>query len=60
MNWDSIDQATLKHFQKLGLFRKRHAAVGAGAHMKLSSPAGTYAFSRKRDQDAVVIVLTTR
>jgi alpha-amylase len=60
MNWDSIDQGTLKHFQKLGLFRKRHAAVGAGAHTKLNSPAGTYAFSRKRDQDAVVIVLTTR
>ena len=27
-------------------FRKRHAAVGAGTHARLTSPAGTYAFTR--------------
>ena len=32
--------------------------VGAGAHTKLASPAGTYAFSRTFGQDAVVVVLT--
>ncbi|MFN2546145.1 MAG: alpha-amylase [Myxococcales bacterium] len=60
MNWASVDASILAHFQKLGAFRKRHGAVGAGAHAKLSSPAGTYAFSRKLGtSDAVVVVLTT-
>jgi len=58
MNWSSIDAATLSHFSKLATFRKRHAAVGAGSHQKLNSPSGTYAFARKKDQDAVVVVVT--
>ena len=59
MNWGSTDAAILAHFQKLGTFRQRHAAVGGGAHAKLPSPAGTYAFSRKLGTgDAVVVVLT--
>src|SRR5205085_1460982 len=45
MNWSSIDQSILTHWQKLANFRKRHAAIGAGAHVKLSSPGNTYAFS---------------
>jgi len=59
MNWSSIDQTILSHFQKLGAFRKKHAAVGAGAHAKIDSPQNTYAFSRKTAGDTVVIVLTT-
>jgi alpha-amylase len=59
MNWSSIDNATLAQWQKLGSFRKAHAAVGAGVHQKLSSPPSTYAFSRKLDQDAVVVALTS-
>jgi alpha-amylase len=59
MNWSTSDPATLLHFTKLAAFRKRHAAVGAGSHAKLASPSGTYAFARKKDQDAVVVVLTT-
>jgi alpha-amylase len=58
MNWVSPDTTTLAHFQKLADFRKRHAAVGAGSHQKLNAPSGTYAFARKLDQDAVVVVLT--
>ncbi len=62
MNWATTDAAMLQHFQKLGGFRKRHAAVGAGSHQKLASPEGTYAFARKLDQggvqDAVVVVMT--
>jgi len=62
MNWSSMDGSILAHWRKLGTFRKRHAAVGAGAHEKLASPAGTYAFARRLDdgavQDAVVVVLT--
>ena len=61
MNWSSIDQDLLAHFKKLSAFRQRHAAVGQGAHQKLASPAGSYAFSRRLDagstHDAVVVVL---
>jgi alpha-amylase len=62
MNWATSDAGILSHWQKLGTFRKRHAAIGAGAHKKLSSPAGTYAFARTLQQgsatDTVVVVLT--
>jgi alpha-amylase len=62
MNWDAFDAALLAHWQKLGTFRKRHAAVGAGTHERLASPARTYAFARRLAgggvDDAVVVVLT--
>jgi alpha-amylase len=61
MNWSTVDAATLAHVQKIGAFRKKHGAVGAGVHTRLASPDGTYAFQRKLDagavQDAVVVVL---
>ena len=57
MNWSTSDATILEHWQKLGTFRKNHAAVGGGAHAMLKSPAGTYAFSRKLAGDAVVVVL---
>ena len=49
MNWDDIaNNATTKevllHWQKLGLFRKNHPAVGAGVHTQIS--ASPYVFSR--------------
>lgn len=49
MNWDDIknDPATQKivaHWQKLGQFRKKHPAVGAGIHQQIS--AAPYVFSR--------------
>ena len=60
MNWDDIaqeldTQALLKHFQKLGQFRRNHPAVGAGAHYKISD--NYYTFSRIYDNDKVVIAL---
>ncbi len=59
MNWSTTEAAILDHWKKLGAFRKRHAAVGAGAHQQLTSPAGTYAFSRTlAGGDAVVVVVT--
>jgi len=62
MNWTTTDASILAHWQKIGNFRKRHAAVGTGAHKQLTSPTGTYAFSRKLDragvQDAVLVVVT--
>ncbi|QXP77542.1 MULTISPECIES: alpha-amylase family glycosyl hydrolase [Winogradskyella] len=64
MNWDSIannptTKKVLMHWQKLGQFRAKHPAVGAGTHqMILASP---YYFSRsfkKGDfKDRVVIGL---
>ncbi|WP_179375149.1 alpha-amylase family glycosyl hydrolase [Winogradskyella wichelsiae] len=64
MNWDSIannptTKKVLTHWQKLGQFRAKHPAVGAGTHqMILASP---YYFSRsfkKGDfKDRVVIGL---
>ena len=49
MNWDAIannasTKEVLLHWQKLGLFRKNHPAIGAGVHKQiLASP---YVFSR--------------
>ena len=49
MNWDDISnkaetKEVLAHWQKLGLFRKNHPAVGAGFHNQIS--ASPYVFSR--------------
>lgn len=63
MNWDQINnndkQQILKHWQKLGRFRKNHPAVGAGRHKKISD--SPYTFSRSYDakgyKDNVVIAL---
>ncbi len=64
MNWDAIDkdastQAILEHWQKIGRFRGRHVAVGAGTHTVLSTTP--YVCARQYTQhgisDAVVIGL---
>lgn len=51
MNWNSMDQNILKHWQKLGQFRNRHLAIGAGEHRKLQD--GPYAFSRTYDKNGI-------
>ncbi|HTK55661.1 MAG TPA: alpha-amylase family glycosyl hydrolase [Gemmatimonadales bacterium] len=62
MNWASLNQDILAHFQKVGGFRKRHVAVGAGAHQKLDAPSNIYAFSRTlrsgNVDDSVVVAIT--
>ncbi len=63
MNWASLDATILAHWQKLGTFRRRHAAIGAGTHQRLDAPAGVYAFSRTLAgdaPDAVVVVIAPR
>lgn len=64
MNWDEINsdsatQAVLTHWQKLGIFRRNHPAIGAGIHQKISE--APYVFSRTYEQndfkDTVVIGL---
>jgi len=58
MNWEQLQnadrQSLLQHWQKLGQFRERHVAVGAGSHSKLSDKP--YAFSRIKGDDKVVVV----
>jgi len=64
MNWESIEnnvqtQNVLKHWQKLGRFRKEHPAIGAGVHKMISK--SPYIFSRvlmKNDfEDGVIVGL---
>ncbi|WP_417530468.1 alpha-amylase [Marinobacter lipolyticus] len=57
MNWTDIEsgkaEPVLSHWKKLGQFRARHPAIGAGAHTRLS--AEPYVFSRIHGDDRVVI-----
>lgn len=59
MNWNSINQQVLTHWQKIGSFRNDHLAVGAGQHKKIGD--GPYTFSRTYDKngisDGVVVAL---
>ncbi|MBN1947939.1 MAG: alpha-amylase [Bradymonadales bacterium] len=60
MNWDSYDAQLLAHWQRLGTFRNRHVAVGAGSHRQLTFEGG-YAFAREYSEgeidDKVVVVI---
>ncbi|MBK8698635.1 MAG: alpha-amylase [Saprospiraceae bacterium] len=63
MNWDEMKKedtkALMAHWKKLGQFRKRHPAIGAGRHNKISDVP--YVFSRTykngKINDSVVIAL---
>ncbi|MEZ2715595.1 carbohydrate binding domain-containing protein [Niallia circulans] len=44
MNWDSINEQVLTHWQKMGQFRNRHQAIGAGEHKQIGN--SPYTFSR--------------
>jgi alpha-amylase len=60
MNWNEVKnnpetQKLLEHWQKLGQFRRNHAAVGAGKHQMISN--SPYWFSRTYKEDQVVIGL---
>lgn len=51
MNWNSINQEVLTHWQRLGQFRNNHIAVGAGQHKQIS--ASPYTFSRTYDKNGI-------
>lgn len=55
MNWDSVDEALLAHWRKLGQFRARHVALARGTHERLGTQP--YAFSRIDGDDKVVVAL---
>ena len=55
MNWEDLENgrestiSVLEHWQKLGQFRRRHPAIGAGTHQMLQ--AKPYVFQRSYAQD---------
>lgn len=57
MNWADIANGSAKpilsHWKKLGQFRERHPAIGAGKHKRLGTEP--YTFSRTLGDDRVVI-----
>jgi alpha-amylase len=60
MNWDDINnkpqtKQLMQHFQKLGQFRKKHPAIGAGKHQMITN--SPYTFSRTYKNDNVIVVL---
>ncbi len=63
MDWDNVEneetKALLVHWQKLGTFRKKHPAIGAGKHKLISK--SPYIFSRnyndKGISDGVIVGL---
>lgn len=60
MNWEDIKnnpetQKLLRHYQKLGQFRAKHPAVGAGIHQKISD--SPYWFTRVYNNDKVLVGL---
>lgn len=48
MNWETMDQEVLQHFQKLGQFRNRNISVGAGTHFTHS--VDPFIFSRSFEE----------
>jgi len=64
MNWNDVKtnpetQKILRHWQKLGVFRKNHPAVGAGIHKEISASPYVFSrtFSKGKYSDQVVIGL---
>lgn len=52
MNWDSMNEQTLAHWQTVGQFRNNHISVGAGANTALTATNG-YAFARTYDKNGI-------
>ncbi len=52
MNWDSIDEDVLAHWQKVGTFRNSHIAVGGGDNIGLTSSEGV-AFGRTYSKNGI-------
>ena len=62
MNWHDVSgksATTVAHWQKLGQFRARHPAIGAGTQTTLSLPQG-YGFVREKGDDKVMVVWAGR
>jgi alpha-amylase len=64
MNWDDLSLDRRKnqlvtHYQRLGLFRKNHPAVGAGKHQMISATPYVFSriYSKGKYKDEVVVGL---
>jgi alpha-amylase len=64
MNWEEqeANAAILTHWQKLGQFRAKHPAVGAGVHKQISSSPFVFSriYQKGNAKDAVVVVLNAK
>ncbi|MCQ4317405.1 alpha-amylase [Stutzerimonas zhaodongensis] len=58
MNWDDHAKpevaALIRHWQRIGQFRARHPAVGAGSHRQLAE--SPYVFARQHGDDKIIVV----
>ncbi|MBK0002486.1 alpha-amylase [Erwinia sp. S38] len=62
MNWQDLNgsaAASLRHWQRIGQFRARHPALGAGIQTALTLPQG-YGFVREKGDDRVMVVWAGR
>jgi len=64
MNWEAIKsvdsvQTTLKHYQKLGQFRAKHPAVGAGRHQLISEVPFLFTRHLKKDGFEDIVLMGT-
>jgi alpha-amylase len=64
MNWNEMEtnpetQKVLLHWQKLGVFRRNHPAIGAGIHQEISMSPYVFSrtFSKDNYSDTVIIGL---
>ena len=64
MNWDDLENNAqtakiLNYWQRLGQFRARHMAIGAGIHQQISQAPYTFSrvFSDKEHSDQVVVAV---
>lgn len=64
MDWDRVNtnsdaQQLLQHWQKLGQFRNKHMAVGAGVHKMISQAPYTFSrtYSEGDYEDEVIVVI---
>lgn len=59
-NWDAVDNSDNVHWQKIGQFRRRNPAVGAGTQTELGSDTYARTFTDGDYSNAVVIKLNTQ
>ncbi|MBD5135454.1 MAG: starch-binding protein [Lachnospiraceae bacterium] len=60
MNWDTMDEAVLAHWQKVGTFRSNHMAVGAGDNNAVETTSGkafTRTYSKGNVKDRVALCI---
>ena len=53
--WNTDKESTLTHWSIMTKFRKKHIAIGAGAHAKIADVP--YTFSRIKDTDKVICII---